>query len=272
MGAWRDLRGDFGQMQVHRLGIAAGHDEPRALAVLRADRAEDVGEAVRWSFGALGRDPRLAHLRVILFFWPMRASSANQTSMRSASTPASRPISSGRATGARGDFFKILDRAGRLRMMARTGRQLAIIQGAQFAAHRLLGHDDPKFLPNPLAKIDDPPSHDAMRRRDRTALDDRRQGGALFVVQARRRSRRLAIDQALGAVRIELQHPVADDLQRHPADLRRLGPRRAFVDRRQRQQPPSLRPVLRTPRRLTIAASKSGRSAIGMANPRCSPP
>ena len=132
-------------------------------------------------------------------------------------------------------------------MMARTGRQLAIIQGAQFAAHRLLGHDDSKFLPNPLAKIDDPPSHDTMRRRNRTALDDRRQGGALFVVQARRRSRRLAIDQALGAVRIELQHPVADDLQRHPADLRRLGPRRAFVDRRQRQQPTSLRPVLRTP-------------------------
>ena len=43
VGAWRDLRGDFGQMQVHRLGIAAGHDEPRALPVLRADRAEDVG-------------------------------------------------------------------------------------------------------------------------------------------------------------------------------------------------------------------------------------
>jgi hypothetical protein len=42
-GAWRDLRGDFGEMQVHRLDVAAGHDERRGLAVLRADRSEDAG-------------------------------------------------------------------------------------------------------------------------------------------------------------------------------------------------------------------------------------
>jgi hypothetical protein len=41
--------------------------------------------------------PRLAQRRVILFFWPMRASSANQTSMAAGSTPFSRPISSRRA-------------------------------------------------------------------------------------------------------------------------------------------------------------------------------
>jgi hypothetical protein len=34
----------------------------------------------------------LAQRRVILFFWPMRASSANQISMASGSTPFSRPI------------------------------------------------------------------------------------------------------------------------------------------------------------------------------------
>jgi hypothetical protein len=28
---------------------------------------------VRWSFAALGRVPRRAHLRVILFFWPTAA-------------------------------------------------------------------------------------------------------------------------------------------------------------------------------------------------------
>ena len=33
-------------------------------------------EAVGWSFGAVGRVPRLAQRRVILFFWPTRASSA----------------------------------------------------------------------------------------------------------------------------------------------------------------------------------------------------
>ena len=41
--ARRDLGGDFGQVQVHRFGVAAGHDEGRALAVLGADRAEDIG-------------------------------------------------------------------------------------------------------------------------------------------------------------------------------------------------------------------------------------
>ncbi len=43
VGARRDLGGDFGQMQVHRLSVAARHDERRALAVLRTDRPEDVG-------------------------------------------------------------------------------------------------------------------------------------------------------------------------------------------------------------------------------------
>ena len=41
--ARRDLGGDFGQVQVHRLGVATRHDERRALAVQGADRAEDIG-------------------------------------------------------------------------------------------------------------------------------------------------------------------------------------------------------------------------------------
>ena len=36
---------------------------------------------MRWSFGAAGRVPRLAQRRVIMFFWPTRASSANQISI-----------------------------------------------------------------------------------------------------------------------------------------------------------------------------------------------
>jgi hypothetical protein len=52
---------------------------------------------VRWSLGAQGREPRLAQRRVILFFWPMRASSANQISISSGATPLSRAISSRRA-------------------------------------------------------------------------------------------------------------------------------------------------------------------------------
>ena len=48
---------------------------------------------------------------------------------------------------------------------------------------------------------------------------------------------------------IELDHPVANDLERHPANLRRFGARRAFVNRRQRQKPARLRPILRSPGR-----------------------
>ena len=45
MGARRDSLGDLGEMQVHCLGIASGQDQGRALAVFRADGAEDVGRS-----------------------------------------------------------------------------------------------------------------------------------------------------------------------------------------------------------------------------------
>ena len=41
--AWRNLRCDFGEVEIHRLCIAAWHDERRALTVLGTDRAEDIG-------------------------------------------------------------------------------------------------------------------------------------------------------------------------------------------------------------------------------------
>src|SRR5271155_495456 len=50
--ARRDLGGDFGQVQVHRLGVASGHDEGCALAVLGADRAEDIGGDRSLIFGS----------------------------------------------------------------------------------------------------------------------------------------------------------------------------------------------------------------------------
>jgi hypothetical protein len=34
VGARRDVLGDFSQMQVHRVGVAFGRDERRAVAVL----------------------------------------------------------------------------------------------------------------------------------------------------------------------------------------------------------------------------------------------
>jgi len=43
MGSWCDPRSDLGEVQVHCLGVAVWQDQGRALAVLWADRAEDVG-------------------------------------------------------------------------------------------------------------------------------------------------------------------------------------------------------------------------------------
>src|SRR3954451_8600206 len=58
-------------------------------------------------------------------------------------------------------------------------------------------------------------------------------------------ARRLAVDQALGPMGVELYHPVAHDLQRDPADPGRLGAGCSIVDRGQGQKAPSLRAVLR---------------------------
>jgi len=109
--------------------------------------------------------------------------------------------------------------------MARTGRKLAISHIAQLAAHGLLGDGDPKFLEHPLAKIDDPPSHDAMDRRRRALLDHARERGAMFVFESGGLSGRLAVDQAVRAKGVEAQNPVADDLEPDPADLGRLASR-----------------------------------------------
>jgi hypothetical protein len=41
--ARRDLRCDFSEVEVHRFGVAPGHNERRALAVPGTDRPEDIG-------------------------------------------------------------------------------------------------------------------------------------------------------------------------------------------------------------------------------------
>jgi hypothetical protein len=41
--AWGNLGCDFSEVEIHRLRIAAWHDERRTLAVLGTDRAEDIG-------------------------------------------------------------------------------------------------------------------------------------------------------------------------------------------------------------------------------------
>ena len=161
--ARRDLSGDFGQVQVHGLRVASGHVEGCNLSVFGAVGGEDIilgGSLFRRR--ARTCVPRLAQRRVILFFWPMRASSANQTSMAAGFDALLAPD----LVQARGKaFFKILDRALSLLVMTGTSRELTISHGAQFPAQCLLGDDDAEFLEDPLAEVDDPPAHDAMHGR-----------------------------------------------------------------------------------------------------------
>ena len=144
-------------------------------------------------------------------------------------------------------------------MMARTGGKLAIAHGSQFPAQGLLGDRDPELFEQPLAEIDNSPTHDAVDRRRRPALNDRGESRSMRVVEPGWLPRRFAVDQAVRAVRVELHHPVANDLQRHAADLRRFGSRRPVVNRRQRQKSSRLRTILRSlgggPRYLRIKIS-----------------
>ncbi len=140
--------------------------------------------------------------------------------------------------------FELLYRVLGLRVMARTGRQFAVAHGSQLPAHGLLGNPDPEFLPYPLAQINKPPAHETMDGSGRAALYHRRQCRTVRVAQPRRLAGRLAVDQPIGPLVVELHHPVTNDLQRHPANLRRVGSRPAVIDRGQGKKPARLRGIL----------------------------
>jgi len=58
-----------------------GMTRPAPLLFFGQMAPKIYADCVRWSCGAEGRVPRFAQRRVILFFWPTRASSANHSSM-----------------------------------------------------------------------------------------------------------------------------------------------------------------------------------------------
>src|SRR4051794_28245225 len=128
--------------------------------------------------------------------------------------------------------------------MARAGRELAVVQGPQLAAQRLLGDRDPELLPDPGDEVDQPPAHHAVDRGDRARIDPGHQGRAMRIGELGWLTRWLAVDQALGSVGVELHHPVPHDLHRDPANPGRLGAGRPLIDRGQRQQPSGLRAIL----------------------------
>ena len=64
-----------------------------------------------------------------------------------------------------GRFFKILDRTCRLRVVTRTGRELAVAHAAQFPAQGLPGNNELEFRQYPLAETCDPPAHHTVKFR-----------------------------------------------------------------------------------------------------------
>ena len=128
--------------------------------------------------------------------------------------------------------------------MARAGRELAIVHGPQLAAQGLLGDGEAQLLPEPLDQIDQAPAHHAVDGRNGPLLDDGPQGRAMRVGELGGLARRLAVDQALGPMGVELHHPVPHDLNRDPADPSRLSAGRPVIDRGQGQKAPRLRAVL----------------------------
>jgi hypothetical protein len=67
---------------------------------------------------------------------------------------------------------------------------------------------------------------------------------AMLIAQDRGRARRLAVQETVGTLSIEPQHPVAHGLQSHATHLSSLGARTSVIDHRQRQKPAGLRPIL----------------------------
>ena len=132
------------------------------------------------------------------------------------------------------------------------------------SSRALFGDRDAEFLENPLRQIDQPPAHHAMDRRNRATLDHLGDGLTLEVIELGRLPRRLAVHESVRPARVEVQHPVPDDLKPDAADLGRLGARRTVIDRRKRQKPPGLRAIFvffAKPR--SCDASKSWRNGIG---------
>src|SRR6204780_2521639 len=152
--ARRDLSGDFGQVQVHGLRVASGHDQGCTLSVLGADRAEDISRGgslvLRRARTRAALGPAAGDLVLLA-----DAGLVGEPDLYGGGLDASRARS---RPGARESFFKILDRALSLRVMTGTSRELTISHGAQFQAQCLLGDDAPEFLEDPLAEVDDPPA------------------------------------------------------------------------------------------------------------------
>ena len=100
------------------------------------------------------------------------------------------------------------------------------------------------FAWDPARQILQPPAHHAVDRRVRPRIDACPQRLALCIVELRHRTGRLAIDQAVRALGVEMQHPISDHLKPHVAGPCRIRPPPTVIDHRESQEPAALAGIL----------------------------
>jgi hypothetical protein len=108
---------------------------------------------------------------------------------------------------------------------------------------------DAEPLGDDALEVDPTPAHDAVDLTIRTRLDDLRELSQLLRRKARLGTLRPVVEQSLGPGSVEARDPVAERLAVHTADLRGGAPIHSIPDRSQRQKPPALVDVLRSPGR-----------------------
>src|SRR5262249_16263341 len=97
----------------------------------------------------------------------------------------------------------------------------------------------------PDDKTGRPPAHYAVDCWNRPLLHDPGEKSLVRVVKLGRHTRGGNVDETIRPLLVESDHPVPQRLTIHSADLRRLFPRGSVEHRRDRQQPPRLRGILR---------------------------
>ena len=130
-------------------------------------------------------------------------------------------------------------------MVARSRCELDVAQLLQLAPHSRFIERHRKFLVKPSTQVYQPPTHNPMDRRDRTALDRLNKRPPLGIIKPGPGTRCLAVEQTIRASGVEPYYPVPHDLQTHATDPRRCSPAPAIVNLGQRQKPAGL---VRAPR------------------------
>ena len=146
----------------------------------------------------------------------------------------------------RRSFFERLDRALVLPRVTRAGADMREAEPLEELADRALVVGDPEALQDHALQVDPAPAHDPVHGPVRPGLDEFCDLGPLLGREARLGSLRPAVQETVGAVRVETMNPVPQRLPVHPADPGRLRPVHAVDNRGQRQQSAAL---VRVPRR-----------------------